>query len=131
MSNTDFYLEDFDLVWVGRDIDNRIGVFVTGGKGAVPALVAASLSKEDIDMEVMLNALPTIASVSHDQRDPAWSHFQNLVSRGMFVFDWGKISKFGESGYKLIARPTSLLHIDELKYLLLWSAPEKLARSLS
>jgi hypothetical protein len=90
------------------DRDGRVGVFVTGGEGPIPAdaLLSERVSVEDI--EARLHELPSITSAKLLVSLPRPDDFLNLAQRGLFVYDWTDVHRVAAAklnSYELLAVP--------------------------
>jgi hypothetical protein len=110
------YPQDFDYCWLATDRAGHLGVFVTAGRGPIPAQVLLeSYPLEDIE-EQILN-LPKASDIDLLARVSDPSDFVALAERGFFVYDWSDIHRtiseeIGE--YELMALPYRPLTLDQL-----------------
>jgi len=90
----DAYPFGWDVAWLARDRENRIGAFITAGCG--PVVGAVDPTVEDR----LLQSAPVTSSAELLTNVPDPSSFIDLATRGLYVFDWDYYST-----YVLVARP--------------------------
>src|SRR5689334_10400052 len=103
------YPEGIDWGWLAADREGHLGLFFSGGQGAVP-LQALDLSYPE-DVEQKLLALPTMSDARLLASYPDMTFFVGPAERGFFVFDW---SEPRAGAYELAAMPYRLRTLDQL-----------------
>lgn len=106
-----------DLVWVGRDQDNRPAAFITAGSGQVPKDMLNDNGEPLFDVEGAILDLPKASNVILHVEVPRPDDFIAMAERGFFVFDWRDIHRTTkeESGcYELVATPLQPITIASL-----------------
>ena len=102
------YPKGIDCVWIGADRNGRLGVFVTGGEGPIPALALRSDRTPVEDIESLLLQLPSSTSSRLVIPLKRPDDFMELAQRGFFAYDWSDIHRTrneATGGYELIAVP--------------------------
>ena len=113
------YPEGIDCCWLASDRDGHLGVFVTRGRGPIPA--QALLEAYPLDsIEEQLLALAKASDIDVRVRMPRSDRLVALAERGFFVYDWSDAHRTEQyiDEYELIALPYRPLALDLL--------PEKL-----
>lgn len=106
------YPEGVDCVWIGSDRDGRLGVFVTGGEGPIPALAldAKRIPVEEIEGRLLGLPPTTLGRIIVALKRP--DDFLELARRGLFAYDWSDVhhTQSENSGkYEQIAVPETPL----------------------
>lgn len=111
------YPSGLDCVWIGSDRDGRVGAFVTGGEGPIPASALLSRCFPVEDIETRLVELPLVGSATLRIQMKKPDDFLALAERGLFAYDWTDVHRT-KSGllhaYELIAAPERPVSIGEL-----------------
>jgi hypothetical protein len=111
------YPEGSDCVWIGSDREGRVGAFVTGGEGPIPAgaLLSHRLSVEEI--EGRLSELPLVTSARLRVPLKRPDDFVALARRGFFAYDWTDVHRTTSEAlhaYEQIAVPETPISAREL-----------------
>ena len=111
------YPEGLDCVWIGSDREGRVGAFVTGGEGPIPAraLLSHRLSVEDI--EGRLSELPSVTFATLLVPLSRPDDFVELARRGFFAYDWTDVHRTSSEAlhaYEQIAVPGTPISAREL-----------------
>ena len=109
------YPESIDCCWLASDRDGHLGVFVTRGRGPIPA--QALLETYPLDrIEAQLLALPKASDIELRVRMPRSDRLVALAERGFFVYDWSDAHRTEQyvDEYELIALPYRPLALDQL-----------------
>jgi len=111
------YPEGLDCVWIGSDREGRVGAFVTGGEGPIPAgaLLADRLSVEEI--EGRLNELPAVTSARLLVPLKRPDDFVELARRGFFAYDWTDVHRTSSEAlraYEQVAVPETPISAKDL-----------------
>ena len=109
------YPEGIDCCWLASDRDGHLGVFVTRGRGPIPA--QALLETYPLDgMDERLLALPKASDVERRMRMPRADRLVAFAERGFFVYDWSDAHRTEQyvDEYELIALPYRPLALDQL-----------------
>jgi hypothetical protein len=117
------YPESIDCCWLATDRDGHMGVFVTRGRGPIPAL--ALLESYPLDgIEEQLLALPKASDIDLRVRMPRPERLVALAERGFFVYDWSDVHRTEQyiDEYELMALPYRPLTLDLLPESLLDTA---------
>jgi hypothetical protein len=113
------YPEGIDCCWLASDRDGHLGVFVTRGRGPIPAQALLEVYPLD-SIEEQLLALAKASDIDVRVRMPRSDRLVALAERGFFVYDWSDAHRTEQyiDEYELIALPYRPLALDLL--------PEKL-----
>ena len=109
------YPEGIDCCWLASDRDGHLGVFVTRGRGPIPA--QALLETYPLEsIEAQLLALPKASDIELRVRMPRSDRLVALAERGFFVYDWSDAHRTEQyvDEYELIALPYRPLALDQL-----------------
>ena len=109
------YPEGIDCCWLASDRDGHLGVFVTRGRGPIPA--QALLETYPLDsIEAQLLALPKASDIDLRVRMPRSDRLVALAERGFFVYDWSDAHRTEQyiDEYELISLPYRPLTLDQL-----------------
>ena len=109
------YPEGTDCCWLASDRDGHLGVFVTRGRGPIPA--QALLETYPLDrIEEQLLALPKASDIDLRVRMPHTDRLVALAERGFFVYDWSDAHRTEQyiDEYELTTLPYRPLAIDLL-----------------
>ena len=109
------YPQGIDCCWLASDRNGHPGVFVTGGRGPIPA--QALLETYPIDtIEEQILTLPKASDIDLRVRMPRPDRFVALAERGFFVLDWSDIHRTEAyiDEYELMALPYRPLTLDLL-----------------
>ena len=109
------YPEGIDVLWLASDQAGQLALFVTGGRGPIPA--QALLETYPLDtIEDRILALPKASDIDLRIRDPRPDRVVALAERGFFVFDWSDVHRTEAyiDEYELIALPYRPLTLDQL-----------------
>jgi hypothetical protein len=109
------YPQSVDCCWLASDRDGHLGVFVTGGRGPIPA--QALLESYAIDnIEGQILTLPKASDIDLRVRMPRPDRFVTLAERGFFVLDWSDVHRTEAyiDEYELMALPYRPLTLDLL-----------------
>ena len=106
------YPEGVDCAWIGVDRGGRIGVFVTGGEGPIPALAlhATRIPVEEIEGRLLRLPPTTSGRLIVQLKRP--DDFMAFARRGFFAYDWSDVHRTRSEGigkYQQIAVPESPL----------------------
>lgn len=94
------YPEGWDWGWLASDREGHLGLFYTGGHGAVPLAALAASYPEDVEQQ--LQALPQMSDARLLVSRPDMTSFVGPAERGIFVYDW---SDQRTGAYELAAMP--------------------------
>ena len=109
------YPEGIDSCWLASDRDGQLGVFVTRGRGPIPA--QALLETYPLDsIEEQLLELPKASDIDLQVRRPRPDRLVALAERGFFVYDWSDVHRTEAyiNEYELISLPYRPLTLDQL-----------------
>jgi len=109
------YPEGIDCCWLASDRDGHLGVFVTRGRGPIPA--QALLETYPLDgIEEQLLALPKASDIERRVRMSRSDRLAAFAERGCFVYDWSDAHRTEQyiDEYELIALPYRPLTLDQL-----------------
>lgn len=109
------YPEGIDSCWLASDRDGQLGVFVTRGRGPIPA--QALLETYPLDsIEEQLLELPKASDIDLQVRRPRPDRLVALAERGFFVYDWSDVHRTEAyiDEYEVVALPYRPLMIDVL-----------------
>ena len=109
------YPQGIDCCWLASDRNGNPGVFVTGGRGPIPA--QALLETYPIDtIEERILTLPKASDIDLRVRMSRPYRFVTLAERGFFVFDWSDVHRTEAyiDEYELMALPYRPLTLDLL-----------------
>ena len=109
------YPEGIDCCWLASDRDGHLGIFVTRGRGPIPA--QALLETYPLDsIEEQLLALPKASDIELRVRMLRSDRLVALAERGLFVYDWSDAHRTEQyiDEYELIALPYRPLALDSL-----------------
>ncbi len=87
------YPEGSDFVWVGCDREGKVGVFVTGGEGPVPAVAlrVGRIAVEEIEGRLLELPATTSGRLIVPLKRP--DDFMELARRGFFAYDWSDVHR--------------------------------------
>ncbi len=109
------YPEGIDSCWLASDRDGHVGVFVTRGRGPIPA--PALLEGYPLDgIEEQLLALPKASDIELRVPMPRSDRLVAFAERGFFVYDWSDAHRTEQyiDEYELTALPHRPLALDLL-----------------
>jgi hypothetical protein len=109
------YPEGIDCCWLASDRDGHLGVFVTRGRGPIPA--QALLETYPLDrIEEQLLALPKASDIERRVRLSRSDRIVAFAERGVFVYDWSDAHRTEQyiDEYELAALPYRPLTLDRL-----------------
>jgi hypothetical protein len=111
------YPEGEDCVWIGSDREGRVGAFVTGGEGPIPAGVLLSHRLSVGEIEGRLGELPSVTSALLLVPLKRPDDFMELARRGFFAYDWTDVHRTSSEAlhaYEQIAIPETPISAVEL-----------------
>lgn len=109
------YPEGIDSCWLASDRDGQLGVFLTRGRGPIPAL--ALLETYPLDgLEERLLALPKASDIERHIQMPRSDPLVAFAERGFFVYDWSDAHRTESyiDEYELIALPYRPVTLDQV-----------------
>ena len=97
------------------DRDGHLGLFLTGGRGPIPAQALLEIYPLDAIEEQILK-LPQASDIDLRVRMPRPDRFVALAERGFFVYDWSDVHRTEAyiDEYELMALPYRPLTLDQL-----------------
>lgn len=109
------YPQGIECSWLASDRDGHLGVFVTSGRGPVPAQVLLE-TYPLADIEERILALPKASDIDLRVRMPQPGRLVALAERGFFVYDWSDVHRTEAyiDEYELMALPYRPLTLDLL-----------------
>jgi len=109
------YPEGMECCWLASDRDGHLGVFMTGGRGPVPAWALLDIYPLDTIEERIL-ALPKASDIDLRIRRSGSDRFVALAERGFFVYDWSDAHRTEAyiDEYELTALPYRPTTLDQL-----------------
>jgi len=111
------YPGGLDCFWIGCDSAGNVGMFLTAGRGPMPAAVLSAHNFEEVDFEQAAMELPAIGDAQDVHEMWASDDFNELARRGIFVFDWSDAmaaKTVKHRGYERMAAPTRPLQLEDL-----------------
>jgi hypothetical protein len=111
------YPDGLDCVWIGSDREGRVGAFITGGEGPIPAGVLLSHRLSVDEIEGRLSKLPSVTSATLLIPLKRPDDFVELARRGFFAYDWTDVHRTSSEAlhaYEKIAIPDTPISATEL-----------------
>ena len=109
------YPDGMDCCWLASDHAGQLAVFLTGGRGPIPA--PALLEPYPLDtIEEQILQLPEASDIDTRVRKLRSDRFAALAERGFFAYDWSDVHRTEAyiDEYEVVALPYRPLMIDVL-----------------
>lgn len=104
----------FELDWLAVDQRGRVGLFSTGGQGAVPVAVANNLAMVEAAI-LRLASLPILGDCAESPGAGGdFSFWIEPARRGIFGFDWGPVSIGPYARVTVPSRPVLISDLDDV-----------------